>query len=155
MASTVEERLQELGLTLPKPSQPVANFVSTVRTGNLLFLAGLFARTPEGKAWSGKLGDTMDVEEGYQSARSAGLRAIAVMKEALGDLERVRRIVRVLGMVNATPDFTAHPRVLNGTSDLLVEVFGEQGRHTRCAVGMSSLPSGAAVEIEVIVEVTD
>ncbi len=155
MASTVEERLKELGLTLPEGSRPVANFVTTVRTGNLLFLAGLLARTPEGKAWTGKLGDTMDVEAGYEAARSTGLRAIAVMKEALGDLERVRRVVRVLGMVNASPDFTDHPKVLNGTSDLLVEVFGERGRHSRCAVGMSSLPAGAAVEIEVIVEVSD
>ena len=147
--------MEELGLTLPDVPKPVANYVPFVRTGNLLFLAGQISRTPEAKTWSGKLGQTMTVDEGYQAARSAGLRAIAVMKAALGDLQRVRRIVRVLGMVNSAPDFTEQPRVMNGASDLLVGVFGEQGRHSRAAVGMASLPSGAAVEIEVIVEVAD
>ncbi len=154
MAATTEERLQELGLTLPDVPAAVANYVNAVRTGSLLFLAGQVSRTTEGTVWAGKLGQALSVDDGYQAARSAGLRAIAVMKESLGDLERVQRIVRVLGMVNSTPDFTDQPRVMNGASDLLVEVFGERGRHSRCAVGMSSLPSGAAVEIEVIVEVS-
>ena len=153
MASTAEERLQELGLTLPDVPTPVANYVPTVRTGNLLFVAGQVSRTQDGKSFRGKLGESMGVEEGYQAARSAALRALATMRAALGDLEKVRRIVRVLGMVSATPDFVDHPKVMNGASDLLVEVFGERGRHARCAVGMASLPGGAAVEIEVVAEV--
>ena len=150
---TAEERLTALGIALPAMAAPVANYVPFVRSGNLLFLAGQVSRASDGKSLVGKLGQTMTVDQGYQAARSAAIYAIAAMKAALGDLERVARIVRLLGMVNTSPDFDAHPQVMNGASDLLVEVFGDRGRHARAAVGMASLPMGAAVEIEVTVEV--
>ena len=150
---TAEERLHELGLTLPQAAAPVANYVPWVQLGNQLFLAGLISQTPESQVLQGKLGATMTVDEGYQAARSCALRAIASAKAALGDLERLRRVVRMLGMVNSAPDFTGQPQVMNGASDLLVEVFGDRGRHARTAVGMASLPLGAAVEIEVLLEI--
>ena len=150
---TAEERLQALGLTLPPMAAPVANYVPFVRSGNLLFLAGQLSRAPDGSPIAGKLGQTMSVEQGYEAARSAALYAIAAMKAALTDLERVARVVRLLGTVNATPDFDAHPQVMNGASDLFVEVFGDRGRHARAAIGVASLPLGTAVEVEVTVEV--
>ena len=153
MASTIEDRLQELGVQLPDIPPPVANYAPTLRTGNLMFLSGILSRTPDGKPWLGKLGQGLGTEQGYQAARSTAVRAIATLKAALGDLSKVRRIVRVMGMVNSTPEFTEITDVMHGASDLLVEVFGE--RHARCAVGMASLPYGSAVEVEVIVEVAD
>ena len=150
-----ESKLQELGITLNVPSKPVANYVNAVRTGNLIFLAGKGPRTPEGELVTGKLGDDLTVEQGYEAARAVAILQLAVLKAELGDLNKVNRIVKVLGMVNATPDFTDHPEVIYGFSDLMVEVFGEKGKHARAAVGMGSLPRNIAVEIELIVEVED
>lgn len=145
---TIDERLNELGIELPPVPAPAGNYVHAVRTGNLLYLSG---KGPG--AVTGKVGGDVPVEEAYRYARETGLVLIAVMREALGSLDRVGRIVKVLGMVNAVPGFGQQPKVVNGCSDLFVEVFGEKGRHARSAVGMGSLPGGIPVEIEVIVEV--
>ena len=153
--SNPEEKIKELGIILKEPSKPVANYVNAVRTGNLIFLAGKGPRTPDGKLITGKLGEDMSVEQGYEAARTVAISQLAVLKSELGDLNKVKRIVKVLGMVNATPDFTDHPEVINGFSDLMVEVFGEKGKHARAAVGMGSLPRNIAVEIELIVEVEE
>lgn len=150
---SAERRLRELGITLPQVSSPSANYVNAVQTGNLLYLAGKGPLTVDGKRPSGKLGRDFTIEEGYQHARATGLDLIAVMKAELGSLDRVKRIVKVLGMVNCVPEFTDPPKVINGASDLFVEVFGDKGRHARSAVGMNSLPMGIPVEIEMIVEV--
>jgi enamine deaminase RidA (YjgF/YER057c/UK114 family) len=153
MATTPEERLAAMGLELPTPASPVANYVSYVQTGNLLYLAGQVSRTPDGEYMLGKLGDTMSVEDGYKAARSAALFTIATMKEAIGDLGRMARFVRLFCMVNCTPNFGDQPSVMDGASDLFVDVFGDKGRHARCAVGHVSLPGGCAIEMEAIVEV--
>ena len=151
---SVEQRLKELGITLPPAGGPLGNYVPARRVGNLLYLSGNGPRRTDGSMPKGKLGAGMSVDEGYRHARQVGVVLIAAMKDALGDdLDRVEGIVKVLGMVNAAPDFEDHPRVINGCSDLFVEVFGEAGRHARSAVGMSSLPAGIPVEIEVIVAV--
>ena len=150
-----EQKLMELGIELNEPSKPVANYVNAVRTGNLMFLAGKGPRTPEGELMTGKLGKDLTVEQGYSAARAVAILQLAVLKSELGELSRVKRIVKVLGMVNATDDFTDHPEVINGFSDLMVEVLGEKGKHARAAVGMGSLPRNIAVEIELIVEVED
>ena len=150
-----EARLKQLGISLALPVQPVANYVNAVRTGNLLYLAGKGPGLPGKPAPSGKVGRDFTVEQAYQCARDTGLSLISVMKAELGDLDRVKRIVKVLGMVNDTPEFGQQPEVINGCSDLFVEVFGERGKHARSAVGMGSLPRGIPVEIEVIVEVAD
>jgi enamine deaminase RidA (YjgF/YER057c/UK114 family) len=143
-----EEKIKQLGITLAPVAPPMANYVNAVRTGNLLFLAG---KGPG--AVKGKLGLEFSADQGYQHARAVGLALLAVMKAELGSLDKVRRVVKVLGMVNAVPDFTDHPKVINGCSDLFVEVFGDAGKHARSAVGMGSLPMGIPVEIECIVEV--
>ncbi|MGC6402650.1 MAG: RidA family protein [Flavobacteriaceae bacterium] len=148
-----EARLKELGITLSEPSSPVANYVNTVLTGNLLYLSGKGPLQDNGEYIQGKVGEDLTIEEGYQAARITGINLISALKSAVGDLKKVKRIVRVTGMVNAASDFTEHPKVVNGCSDLLVEVFGERGKHTRAAVGMGSLPSNIAVEIDMIVEV--
>jgi enamine deaminase RidA (YjgF/YER057c/UK114 family) len=148
-----EQRLKELGIELAKATSPMANYVNAVRTANLLYLAGKGPGLPGQKLPTGKVGRDFTIEQGYRFARETGLSLIAVMKAELGDLDRVRRIVKVLGMVNATPEFGHQPEVINGCSDLFVEVFGERGKHARSAVGMGSLPRGIPVEIEVIVEV--
>jgi enamine deaminase RidA (YjgF/YER057c/UK114 family) len=145
---SAEKKLEELGIQLAAPSPPVANYVNAVQTGNLLFLAG---KGPG--AVRGKLGREFNVDQGYRHAREVGLALLAVMKAELGSLDRVKRVVKVLGMVNGMPEFTDQPKVINGCSDLFVEVFGERGRHARSAVGMGSLPHGIPVEIECIVEV--
>jgi enamine deaminase RidA (YjgF/YER057c/UK114 family) len=150
---SAEKRLKQLGIELPAVTPPVANYVNAVRSGKLLFLAGKGPSAVDGLPPMGKLGREFSVEQGYKFARSTGLALLAVMKAELGSLDRVARVVKLLGMVNAIPDFTDQPKVINGCSDLLVEVFGERGRHARSAVGMGSLPSGIPVEIEVIVEV--
>jgi enamine deaminase RidA (YjgF/YER057c/UK114 family) len=150
---SAEKKLRELGITLPQVSSPSANYVNAVRTGNLLYLAGKGPLAVDGKRPSGKLGRDFTIEQGYQHARTTGLDLIAVMKAELGSLDRVKRIVKVLGMVNCVPEFTDPPKVINGASDLFVEVFGDKGRHARSAVGMNSLPMGIPVEIEMIVEV--
>ena len=148
-----EQRLKELGIELATPTSPMANYVNAVRTGNLLYLAGKGPGLPGKPLPVGKVGRDLTVEQAYEHARETGLSLIAVMKAELGDLDRVKRIVKVLGMVNATPEFGNQPEVINGCSDLFVEVFGDRGRHARSAVGMGSLPRGIPVEIEVIVEV--
>ena len=150
---SAEKKLKELGITLPAVSSPSANYVNAVQTGNLLFLAGKGPLAVDGKRPSGKLGRDFTIEQGYQHARTTGLDLIAVIKAELGSLDRVKRIVKVLGMVNCVPEFTDPPKVINGASDLFVEIFGERGRHARSAVGMNSLPMGIPIEIEMIVEV--
>lgn len=150
-----EARLKELGIDLPSPPQPVANYVNGVRTGNLIFLAGKGPKRADGTEIIGKLGGDISIEEGYEGARLTAINQLAVLKQMLGDLSKVKRVVKVLGMVNSEPDFVEQPAVINGFSDLIVEVFGDRGRHARAAVGMASLPRGQAVEIEMIVEVED
>jgi len=150
------ERLSALGIVLPNSPLPVANFVPAVRTGNLLFLSGQGPVTPGGLRHVGKVGATVSVDEAYQHARLTTVNLLAVMNEALGSLTRVTRIVKVLGMINATTEFAEHPRVINGCSYLLVAVFGDEiGRHARSAVGMGSLPGQITVEIELIAAVSD
>lgn len=148
-----EARLAELGITLPSPPQPVANYVNGVRTGNLIFLAGKGPKRADGTEMSGKLGVDITIEQGYEGARLTAINQMAVLKAMLGDLNKVKRIVKVLGMVNCDPNFVEQPAVINGFSDLMVEVFGDRGRHARAAVGMASLPRAQAVEIELVVEV--
>jgi enamine deaminase RidA (YjgF/YER057c/UK114 family) len=151
---TPEQKLESLGIDLAKVSTPVGNYVNAVRTGNLLFLAGKGPRPAgDGKLPKGKVGREFTLEQAYQHARSVGFDLLAVMRAELGSLDRVRRVVKVLGMVNAVPEFEDHPKVINGCSDLFVQVLGERGRHARSAVGMGSLPMGIPVEIECIVEV--
>jgi enamine deaminase RidA (YjgF/YER057c/UK114 family) len=145
-----EKRLVDLGIVLPEPVQPIASYVRWVQTGNLLFISGT---GPSDTAPRGKLGSTLSVDEGYAVARDVGLQILATARTALGDLDRVQRVVKVLGMVNCTPDFGDQPKVINGCSDLLVEVFGEAGRHTRSAVGFVALPGQIPVEIECTMEV--
>ena len=146
---SAEKRLKELGIQLGPVTPPVANYVNAVRSGNLLFLAG---KGPAGGV-SGVVGKDISVEEAYQHARTTGLNLLAVMRAELGSLDRVKRVVKVLGMVNAVPGFGEQPKVINGCSDLFVEVFAERGRHARSAVDMGSLPNNIPVEIECIVEV--
>ncbi|MCE2613855.1 RidA family protein [Flavobacteriaceae bacterium D16] len=150
-----EARLTELGIELPEAATPVANYVNAVQAGNLIFLAGKGPRKPEGGNINGKLGADLTIDEGYEAARLAGIAQLAVLKAELGNLNRVKRVVKVKGMVNAVPEFTDHPKVVNGYSDLMVAVFGERGKHARAAVGMGSLPSNIAVEMEMVVEVFD
>lgn len=149
---TVDKRLERLGIELPQASPPVANYVNAVRTGDLLFMSGKGPLKPDGSLIVGKLGDDLSVADGYAAARLTGLNLLAALKREVGTLDRVRRIVKVLGMVNAVPTFQDHPKVINGFSDLMVDVFADRGRHARSAVGMGSLPDGIAVEIEMIVE---
>jgi len=147
---SAERRLEEIGLTLPPVPPPAGNYAHAVRSGSELFLA---AKGSIGTI--GKVGADVSIEAGYQAAREVGLILIAVMRVELGSLDRVRRIVKLFGMVNADPSFSDHPRVINGCSDLMVEVFGERGRHARSAVGMGSLPGQVAVAIDAVVEVED
>ena len=148
-----EAKLKELGITLPTPGPPIANYVNAVQTGNLLFLAGKGPLPQDGKDVVGRLGKDMTIEQGYQAARSTAIAHLAVLKKELGNLNRVVRIVKVLGMVNSDPAFTQQPAVVNGYSDLMVAVFGDKGKHARSAVGMATLPGGIPVEVEVIVEI--
>jgi enamine deaminase RidA (YjgF/YER057c/UK114 family) len=151
--SQAEQRLKEKGLELPPKPSPMAQYVSSVRTGNLVLVAGHGPHKGGELIFRGKLGQDMDVETGYQAAQLVALNMLASLKAEIDDLDRVKRIVKLLGMVNCLPDFGQQPEVINGASDLLVHVFGERGRHARSAVGMSSLPRGISVEIEMIVEV--
>jgi enamine deaminase RidA (YjgF/YER057c/UK114 family) len=150
-----EQKLKEKGIVLTTPSNPVANYVNAVRVGNLLFLAGKGPTKADGMQITGKLGKDLTVEQGYEAARIVAINHLAVLKATLGDLKKVKRIVKVLGMVNSESNFTDHPKVINGYSDLMVEIFGENGKHARSAVGMGSLPNNIAVEVEVIVEVEE
>lgn len=151
----VEATIEKLGLALPQPGRPMGNYVPGVRTDNLVFLSGVGPGQPGGKTWSGKVGGEYTVEEGYEAARGCALNLLGNLKSLIGDLDKVTRVVKVLGMVNAVPEFTSPPAVINGCSDLLVEVFGERGRHARSAVGMAALPNAIPVEVEMIVEVED
>ena len=153
-AQSPEDRLAALGIELPAPSAPVANYVRAVTTGNLVFLAGHVPRDANGEVVRGKLGADFSVEQGAAAARLAAIALLASLKAEIGSLDRVVRVVKVTGMVNSSPEFDQQPAVINGCSDLLVEVFGERGKHARAAVGMSSLPLQAAVEIEMIVEIS-
>jgi len=146
-ANDPEKKLADMGLSLPPVSKPVANYVKAVRVGNLVFLAGHTSTT------TGKVGKDLTIEQGYDAARQAGLSLLASLKAEIGDLKKVKRFVKVLGMVNCAEGFGDQPKVVNGFSDLMVAVFGESGKHARAAVGMYGLPANAAVEIEMIVEV--
>lgn len=148
-----EARLRELGIALYQPDAPVANYVRAVRSGNLVFLAG--HGECGGTRLTGKAGGDVAIDSAYASARRVGICMISTLKSEIGDLRKVKRVVKVLGMVNATPDFTDHPKVINGFSDLMVQVFGERGKHARAAVGMGSLPFGMTVEVEMVVEIED
>ena len=151
---TIDQRLAELGITLPIAAKPVANYVAWARTGNLIFISGQ-GPIDNGKiTLQGRLGDTLSVEDGIKSARLCAVNVVAQLKDACGgDLDRVKRIVKLVGFVNATADFTDHPKVINGASDFMVEVFGDKGRHARSAVGSPSLPFGISTEVEAIVEI--
>ena len=154
MAGRVEARLQELGITLPEAAAPVANYVANVVTGNLCFVSGQVTLQDGEIKHVGKLGAEISVEEGYQAARLCAVNIVAQLKAACGgDLDRVKRVVKLIGFVNSTPDFTDQPKVINGASDLMVEVFGEAGKHARSAVSAGSLPLGVAVEVEATVEI--
>jgi enamine deaminase RidA (YjgF/YER057c/UK114 family) len=146
----VNERLKELGIVLPEPARPIATYVRYVQTGNLLFISGT---GPGPEIPKGKLGANLTLDDGYAAARSVGLSILATAQDALGDLDRIKRLVKLLGMVNSTPDFVDHPQVINGCSELFVEVFGESGYGSRSAVGFVSLPTGIPVEIECTFEV--
>ena len=152
--TSIESRLRELGLVLPDAPAPVANYVPACLVGDLLFISGQVSRKADGGMITGKLGGGLDVAQGREAARVCALNILAQAKAALGSLDRIARIVKLTGFVNAVPAFTDHPQVVNGASDLLVEVLGDRGRHTRSAVGMSSLPVDAAVEVEAILAVT-
>jgi len=151
-----DAKLAELNITLPAPPSPLGNYIGGVVTGNLLFMSGVGPRKLEGGAVTGKVGEDLTTEDAYDAARLVGLNMLANMKSVIGNLDRVTKIVKVLGMVNAVPDFKEHPKVINGFSDLMVEVFGDNaGKAARSAVGMGSLPNQIAVEIEMIVEIVD
>ncbi|UII35083.1 RidA family protein [Fulvivirga ulvae] len=152
-AQTPEQMLEKLGIELIKPTKPVANYTKAVQSGNLVFLSGHGPSKGDGTSIKGKLGSDLTLEEGQEAARIAAISLLSTLKAEIGDLSRVKRIVKVTGMVNCTPDFYDQSKVINGCSDLLVEVFGEKGKHARAAVGMVSLPFNIAVEIEMIVEV--
>jgi enamine deaminase RidA (YjgF/YER057c/UK114 family) len=152
--STPEARLDALGISLPEPMKPVSTYVAYVKTGNLLFISGQVSATAEGRML-GRLGENMELSAGQQAARQCGINIIAQCKDALGDLSRVKRIVKLGGFVNAHPDFTDIPQVINGCSDLMVEVFGDAGKHARFAVAAPVLPLGVAVEIDAVIEFTD
>ncbi|MFZ9681628.1 MAG: RidA family protein [Cephaloticoccus sp.] len=154
-ANTPAARLAALGIELPAVPAAIANYVPAVRSGNLVFLAGQIAKGPDGKFVAGKVGDTMTEAEAMAAARQCGVQLLAALQAEIGDLAKVKRVVRVAGYVNATADFTRQSFIVNGCSDLLVEVFGAAGRHAGAAVGVASLPAGAPVEVEMIVEVED
>lgn len=150
-----EQKLKAMGITLREPAPPTANFVRAVRTGNLVFLSGHGPSRGDGTNIQGKLGTELTISEGQEAARLTGIALLSSLKAEIGDLKKVKRIVKVLGMVNASQDFTQQPSVMNGFSDFMVEVFGEKGKHARSAVGMGSLPGNIAIEIEMIVEIED
>jgi enamine deaminase RidA (YjgF/YER057c/UK114 family) len=149
----IEKTLEEKGISLPSAPRPVANYVPAVRTGNLLFVSGHGPYNDGRIKISGKVGKELTLEEGYQVARNVALNCLATVKDVLGDLDKVKKVVKLLGMVNCTEDFKDQPKVINGASDLLVEIFGEVGKHARSAVGMQALPNNIPVEIEMILEV--
>lgn len=150
----IDKRLAELGIVLPTPAQPVATYVPWVKTGNLVYISGQGAMKDGKLQYTGKVGDTLSIEDAVASARLTAINIITHLRDACGgDLDRVKRVVKLLGLVNCTPTFGEHPKVINGASDLMVEVFGDKGRHARSAVGAPSLPFGLSVEVEAIVEI--
>ncbi|WP_425086938.1 RidA family protein [Stappia sp.] len=153
MPGEIENHISSLGITLPKAAAPAANYVPYVQTGNQLFISGQIPMGPNGIEHQGKLGDDYSLENGQAAAKLCAINLLAQAKAALGDLDRIVRLVKIVGFVNSTPDFTDQPKVINGASDFLVEALGEKGRHARAAVGVSGLPFGVAVEIDAIFEV--
>lgn len=154
MAGTVEQKLKSLGITLPIPAAPVANYVPFVRTGNQLVVSGQLCFGPDGKLVAiGQLGGSVSLEDGQKAARACAINLLAQVKAALGDLDKVVRVVRLGGFINSAPGYGDGPKVMNGASDLMVEAFGDKGRHARSTVGVSALPAGAAVEVEGLFEV--
>lgn len=151
MSGTIEARLQELGIELPDAPAPAANYVPTTMTDDMLYVSGQIPMGPNGPEYIGKLGDGMDVEGGQAAARLCAINILAQARTALGDLDRIVQVMKLQGFVNATADFTHHPEVINGASDLMVEVLGDKGRHARAAVGMGSLPRGVAVEVDAVI----
>ncbi len=151
----IEARLAELGVVLPTPPTPVANYVPFVRTGSMLFVSGQICHAPDGKLVAkGKLGDAVSIEDGQRAARACAVNLLAQLKVAVGDLDKVVRVVRLGGFINSAPTFVDGPKVMNGASDLMVEVFGDKGRHARTTVGVAALPADAAVEVEGLFEVS-
>ena len=154
MAGAIEKKLSDLGITLPTPAAPIANYVGTVRSGNLITVSGQLCFGDEGKlVASGQLGGSVSMEDGQKAARACAVNLIAQVKAAIGDLDKVVRVVRLGGFINSVPGYADGPKVMNGASDLMVEVFGDKGRHARSTVGVSALPVNAAVEIEGLFEV--
>jgi enamine deaminase RidA (YjgF/YER057c/UK114 family) len=150
-----DKKLKELGIELYAPTRPMGNYVKVVRTGNLLYFAGHGPTRADNSNITGKVGKDLTVEQGYEAAKQTGIALLSTLKAEIGDLNKVKRIVKVLGMVNCTQKFIDQPKVINGFSDLMVSIFGEKGKHARSAVGMYMLPSNIAVEVEMIVEVED
>ena len=155
MAQDPEQKLKDQKIELFKPAAPIANYVKAVRVGNMIYLAGHGPTKADGTNITGKVGKDLTVEQGYMAARQTAIAILSTLKAEIGDLNKVKRVVKVLGMVNCTDDFKDHPQVINGFSDLIVSVFGEKGLHARSAVGMNSLPLNIAVEVEMIVEITE
>lgn len=155
MGQTPEQNLEQMGIALPQASPPIATYVNLVKVGNLLFMSGKGPLKPDGTYVTGKVGKDLSIEQGYEAARLAAICHIAVLKSELGYLSKVKRIVKVFGMVNCTDDFLEQPNVMNGYSDFMASVFGENGRHARSAVGINALPMNIAVEVEVIVQIEE
>jgi enamine deaminase RidA (YjgF/YER057c/UK114 family) len=154
MAGMIEKKLTNLGITLPTPASPIANYVPFVRTGNLLLISGQLCFGADGKLVAkGQLGGGVSIEEGQKAGRACAVNLLAQLRAALGDLDKVRRVVRLGGFINSTPGFTDGPKVMNGASDLMVEVFADKGRHARTTVGVAALPADAAIEVEGLFEV--
>jgi len=151
----IEGKLEEMGLKLPEVPKPAANYVPAVKTGNLLFISGHGPQKEIGTLSTGKVGRDLTLEEGYEAAKNVALRLLSTIKDTVDDLDKVKRVVKLVGFVNCSENFTDQPKVVNGASDLFVEVFGERGIHARSAVGMYQLPGGIPVEIEAVVEVED
>ncbi len=151
----IEAKLEEMGIVLPSAGKPVANYVPSVRSGNLVFLSGHGPFTEDGTLITGKVGSDSTLDQGYEAARRVAIGLLGSLKAEIGDLDKVKRVVKLLGMVNCTSGFTDQPKVINGASDLIVGVFGDKGKHARSAVGMNALPMDISVEIEMIVEVED
>jgi enamine deaminase RidA (YjgF/YER057c/UK114 family) len=152
-AQDIEQKLKEKGIVLTTPSAPIANYVNAVRVGNLLYLSGKGPTRADGTTVTGKVGEDITIEEGYQAARLTAINHLSVLKAELGNLNKVKRIVKVLGLVNCKSTFADQPKVINGYSDLMVEVFGDKGKHARSAIGANALPGNMSVEVEVIVEI--
>ena len=153
MSGTIDKKLEELGIALPTPAAPIANYVGFVRSGRLLFVSGQLCFADGALVATGKLGSQVTVEQGQAAARACAINLLAQVKAALGDLYKVLRVVRLGGFINSAPDFVDGPKVLNGASDLMVAAFGDKGRHARTTVGVASLPADAAVEVEGVFEV--